>query len=159
MWTKLSSQVFEHLWKLWSKMPLAFFHLQCSSRRLLSTHRSAFSRSGPIWEHANLANLIIINCSSTMETVIDNDPCILSLKTHFAMLIIDPSESIFEISVGEHMNLPNLTIIVGLDKCMDARLRWYWPWVIRCWAHADHRSSFWSHWWPTDKSIYVENQP
>jgi len=58
-----------------------------------------------------------------METVIDNDPRILSLKTHFATLIIDPSERIFEIFVGEHMNLLNLTIIVGLDKCMDARLR------------------------------------
>ena len=58
-----------------------------------------------------------------METVIDNDLRILSLKTHFATLIVDPSESIFEISIGEHMDLPNLTIIVGLDKCMDARLR------------------------------------
>ena len=59
-----------------------------------------------------------------METVIDNsDPRILSLITHFATLIVDPSESILEISVREQMDLPNLAIIDGLDKCMDAHLR------------------------------------
>jgi hypothetical protein len=56
-----------------------------------------------------------------MEAVIDNDPHLLSrsLITQFTALIIDPLERLFEISVGEHMDLPKLIIIDGLDECMD----------------------------------------
>ncbi|KIM35700.1 hypothetical protein M413DRAFT_449637 [Hebeloma cylindrosporum] len=56
-----------------------------------------------------------------MEAVIDNDPHLLSrsLITQFTALIVDPLESLFENSLGEHPDLPNLIIIDGLDECKD----------------------------------------
>jgi len=56
-----------------------------------------------------------------MEAAIDNDPHLLSrtLITQFTVLIVDPLEHLFETSVGEHMDLPYLIIIDGLDECMD----------------------------------------
>jgi hypothetical protein len=59
-----------------------------------------------------------------MEAAIDNDPHILSrsLITQFMALIVDPLERLFETSVEEHKDLPNLIIIDGLDECMDGTL-------------------------------------
>jgi hypothetical protein len=56
-----------------------------------------------------------------VETAIDNDPHLLSrsLITQFTVLVVDPLERLFETSVGEHTDLPNLIIIDGLDECMD----------------------------------------
>ena len=56
-----------------------------------------------------------------MEALVDNDPHLLSrsLITQFMALIVDPLERLFEISVGEQMDLPNLIIIDDLDECMD----------------------------------------
>lgn len=59
--------------------------------------------------------VVISGVRALMETVIENDPRIFS---QFATLIINPSECIFEISIGEHTDLPNLIIIDGLDECI-----------------------------------------
>jgi len=65
--------------------------------------------------------VVIPGVRALMEAAIDNDPHLLSrsLITQFTALIVDPLEHLFEISVGEHMDLPNLIIIDGLDECMD----------------------------------------
>jgi len=65
--------------------------------------------------------VVIPDVRGLMEAAIDNDPHLLSrsLTTQFTALIVDPLEHLFETSVGEHMDLPNLIIIDGLDECMD----------------------------------------
>ena len=65
--------------------------------------------------------VVIPDLRELMEAAIDNDPHLLSrsLTTQFTALIVDPLEHLFETSVGEHMDLPNLIIIDGLDECMD----------------------------------------
>jgi len=65
--------------------------------------------------------VVIPGVRGLMETVIENDPLILSrsLITQFTALIVDPLEQHFEISAGEHMVRPYLIIIDGLDECMD----------------------------------------
>ena len=65
--------------------------------------------------------VVIPDVRGLMEAAIDNDPHLLSrsLITQFTALIVDPLEHLFENSVGEHMDLPSLIIIDGLDECMD----------------------------------------
>jgi len=65
--------------------------------------------------------VVIPDVRGLMEAAIDNDPHLLSrsLITQFTALIVDPLEHLFETSVGEHMDLPKLIIIDGLDECMD----------------------------------------
>jgi hypothetical protein len=65
--------------------------------------------------------VVIPGVRPLMEAAIDNDPHLLSrsLITQFTALIVDPLEHLFETSVGEHTDLPNLIIIDGLDECMD----------------------------------------
>jgi len=65
--------------------------------------------------------VVIPGVRGLMETVIENDPHLISrsLITQFMTLIVEPLEHLFEISVGEHLDRPNLIIIDGLDECMD----------------------------------------
>jgi len=65
--------------------------------------------------------VVIPSVQPFMEAAIDNNPHLLSrtLITQFTVLIINPLEHLFETSVGEHMDLPYLIIIDGLDECMD----------------------------------------
>ena len=65
--------------------------------------------------------VVIPGVRALMEAAIDNDPHLLSrsLITQFTALIVDPLDHLFETSVREHTNLPNLIIIDGLDECMD----------------------------------------
>jgi hypothetical protein len=66
-------------------------------------------------------SVVIPDVRGLMEAAIDNDPHLLSrsLITQFTVLIVDPLERLFETSVGEYTDLPNLIIIDGLDECMD----------------------------------------
>ena len=65
--------------------------------------------------------VVIPGVRGLMESVIENDPLILSrsLMTQFTTLIVEPLEHLFEISMEEQVNRPNLIIIDGLDECMD----------------------------------------
>jgi len=65
--------------------------------------------------------VVIPGVRGLMETVIENDPLIFSrsLITQFTALIVEPLERLFEISIEEHVDQPNLIIIDGLDECMD----------------------------------------
>jgi hypothetical protein len=65
--------------------------------------------------------VVIPGVRELMEAVINNDPHVLSrsLITQFMALIVDPLERLFETSVREHTDFPNLIIIDGLDECMD----------------------------------------
>ena len=65
--------------------------------------------------------VVIPGVRGFMEAAIENDPHLLSrsLLTQFMALIVEPLERLFEISVGEHVDRPNLIIIDGLDECMD----------------------------------------
>ena len=65
--------------------------------------------------------VVIPDVRGLMETVIENDPLILSrsLITQFTALIVDPLEHLFENSVGDHVDRRNLIIIDGLDECID----------------------------------------
>ena len=66
-------------------------------------------------------SVVIPGVGALMEAAIDKDPHLLSrsLITQFMAIIVDPLERLFETSVGEHMDLPKLIIIDGLDECMD----------------------------------------
>jgi len=88
-----------------------FFHadsLRSNSKRLIATI-------------AYQVAVVIPGVRGLMEAVIENDPHLLSrsLITQFMALIVEPLERLFEISVGENVDRPNLIIIDGLDECMD----------------------------------------
>ena len=88
-----------------------FFHadsLQSNSQRLITTI-------------AYQVAVFIPGVRGLIEAAIDNDPHLFSqsLTTQFMALIVDPLEHHFQTSTGEHMDLPTLIIIDGLDECLD----------------------------------------
>ena len=65
--------------------------------------------------------VVIPGVRGLMETVIENDPLILSrsLITQFTALIVEPLERLLKISIEGQVDRRNLIIIDGLDECMD----------------------------------------